>query len=772
MPNKEQETNDILATEELDIKELFNRVIRKWYIFLISGAALLSIALLYILRTPSQYRTEGILLLRSESGGLGNSMSQIANIPIAADMFNIKKAVDDELVLLRSKTLIGNAVNELSLRTATYYRKRLGGAYELYNNEPLVIVCPDGFFDTFRGSLTVKAKKTKKGVWKFRFTRSIKSSKEKFSTRTDNLNRPVETPWGSFLFIENPENIDPDYPHYSLLYIIQSQKDAVERYSSLLTSEPTAKNANAMTIAIEGSNPAKNEAIVNKIIELYNREAMRDKHMASSATTGFISERLATLEKELQVIEGQVEAFRTQHNIADMGTQSRIALEAVSEYDIQITNIDMQYSLMTFVEEYIRKSDIYDLIPSNTGISDESLSNLIISYNNQVLEYLRLTRSTNEENPVVSQQKDKILLTRDIILQTITNIKDGIQIRRQDIMQRSRELQAQINTVPALEREYVEIGRMQKVKRELYVFLLQQYESAQLSMSTAVLDVKTVDNAYTAVSPVAPRRLIIMAAALFVALVVSAGYIFLRIILQGTVDSPDRLKSLANAAIAGVLPHLKKKDSFIVVNPEASSTATDMFRLLRSNITFEFAASPGCKVLLVTSSAAAEGRTFIAANLALSIAMLGRRVALVGLDFRNPDLSRRLSLRTAPGIADCLAADNCDMAAITQPYSSINVIPAGQTASSSVELLDSARLDGLFAALRQSYDYVIVDSAPICTGIPDTLQLSRFADMTLFVCRADRTKQSAIATLNGLIAASRLTNVRLVYNDRRPSLLD
>ena len=524
------DNNSDNVEEEINIREIALRMWRKWYIFVIAVVLCLSVAVLYILRTPKQYSTQGTLLIRSETKGLGG-LASMTGMSITTDMFDINKAVNDELVILQSNSLIEDMVDELSLRTATFYRKRLGGATELYHNEPLVVVVPEGLMESMRGSLSIDIKKTHSGKWKMKFVHSYNSDKTKFRANVTDLTKSVETPWGAFLFIENEKYIDPDYPNYSLTHIISSKKSSVEEYRNRVNSSLADKKANAIRISIAGNNQAKNEAIVNKVIELYQRDATNEKHKVSAMTTQFIDERIALIGDDLLKIESKVEKFRTDNHIANISSQSQIALEGAKDYDRTITNIDIQYSLISFIEDFIRNSDSYELIPSNSGISDEGLSALITRYNSQVLEYLRLTRSTNESNPVVSQLKNQMILNRANILKTTATVKDGLMIRRKDILAKSNEIQSSINDIPRVEREYLEISREQTIKRQLYLFLLQKREEAQLSLSSATMNGKVVDQAYTMLRPVSPRSAIVLIAAMFIALSISCAYVYLYYVL-------------------------------------------------------------------------------------------------------------------------------------------------------------------------------------------------------------------------------------------------
>lgn len=754
--------------EDIDIKELLLKLIRKWYVLVITGIICLSFALYYIFSTPPQYATKGTILVRSENNGLGKLASSDMNI--AADMFKIAKAVDDELIVIHSNTIISNLVKELSLQTSIFYKKRLGGKYELFNNEPLVVIYPDGFLNTIRGSMNIEVQKTGKGIWKFKFTHKLGFDKTKHKTETSDLSKAVQTPWGDFLFIENPQHIDPKYPNYNLIYTITSHKVRVEQYSEQIITALSNKKANAITISYVGGNTSKNEAIVNKIIELYTRDASQDKTKASIQMTAFISERIDILSKELMEIETKVEDFRIKNNIANLNEQSNIALRAITDYDKVLTEIDMQYSLMNFIEDYITKADQLDLIPSNTGINNESLSNLIIVYNNQLLELRRLTRSTNEANPVVSQLRNKIMLQRGMILETITNIKDGFRIRRQDIISKTQELEKNINNVPSVERQYFEIGREQTIKRQLYLYLLQKREEAQLSLSSVTSENKIVDQAYTAVKAVSPRTMIALAFAFVFAVALYGGYVFLYYTINNTIESKKALRSLTKLPIIGTIPSVRNSSSNIIMNTNEHTSAAEQFRLVRSNLKF-ILKNPDDKVLVITSSRSGEGKSFFSSNLAISLALIDKKVALVGLDIRRPTLHQYLNIHSHPGVTNYLSDKDTKPEEIYQKYNAnpnLDIYVAGPIPPNPSELLNTDRLPALVEYLRANYDYVLLDTAPVAM-VSDTFLITPLADAVLYVCRQNVTTNDQIRYLNELTETERLNNVYLILNDTSES---
>lgn len=758
--NNQNTTNKQI--EEIDIKELIIKILHKWYVFVIAGIFCLSFAIYYIFSTPPQFSTSGTVLIRSDKANI-SSLGE--DFSMMSDVLNANKLVDDEIIVFKSKTILKQMVEELMLQTDVYYKKRLGGEYLMNNNEPLLVIFPEDFKKTLVGSLVIDVKKTKEKTWKVKFVYKIGYSKTKFNAELSDLTSPLETPWGTFRFIENEQNIDPKYPLYQLKYVTIPLKPAIEKYSNSINISLSNKKANAINIAINGGNISRNEDIINKMIELYERDALMDKNKTSLQMSVFIDERINLLNKELSVIEDEVEEYRIKNNLANLSEQARMAIETASQYEHLLTEVDMEYNLMIFIENYILKSDIMDLIPTNTGTTNQSLSSMILSHNEQIMEYLRLTYSTNEQNPFISQLKDKITLSRQNILQTITNAKEGINIRRQDIIAKNRLMNKELSSVPSVERKYIEIAQQQNIKRNLYLFLLNKREDVQLALASNTNTSKIVDAAYTSVVPTAPNKKMILLIAIFFAGVIGLIYIYIDSLINNKVEDKKMLRSLTKVPLSGTIPLMQNSTSNVVMRTGEITPESEAFRALRTNLKFTFK-QPTDKTILVTSSHSGEGKTFISINLAISLAMINKKVALVGLDIRLPKLAEYLNLKATPGITDFLSEPSYTEDDIRQVYSdnaNLNVYVAGSLPPNPSELLTNQRLNSFFDYLKNNYDYIIIDSAPI--GLTsDSLQLTQFSDAIFYVCRQKVTQRAYIHSLNALVEEGHLNNVSIILN--------
>lgn len=726
--------------EEIDLIALALKILKKWYVFVILGVLFIAFAIYHVFSTPSQYKTTGTVLIRAEQG-----MSALGiDASLASDFLDIGTAVDDEKIIFQSKTILSQLVTELDLQTSSFYQKRLGGYYQLYENEPLIVIFPDNYKQTIKGSLRIDIKKTKESTWKIKFKHKWKFKVTKFKAEINDLSQPLTTPWGNFAFIEDVTKIDPEYPNYKLRFITVSKKSRIDEYSQNISISISDKKANAIDISIEGGSIVKNEKIVNKIIELYDENNLADKQNSTLETLKLIEERTSIVKQELDIIEYKVEQYRTKNNLADFSTQAEIIINSANVYEKTITNIEMEYTLVTFIENHILNSDTIKLIP-NTGISNEALSELIGAYNARVMEYMRLSRSTNDDNPFVSQLMDKILLTRENILQTIASTKESIEIRKQDYIRRNTEMNEQLSSIPTVEREYIELAREQSIKRSIYVFLLQKYENVQTALASNTKTSKIVDYAYTPEKPISPRKLVSLFIAVFMAGLCGLIYIFLESLLNTKILNKSQLSNLSKNTIIASLPETKNN----IISHNSEDILNQAFRSLRTDLITN-------KTILITNSKT-EGKDInIALNTALSFAFINKRVAFINANKDNEN---------SVGFANYLTNSQYKIENIKKSYADndyLDIYPLGETTANLSDLLLTKEFENLIKHLQDEYDYIVINSTPLES---DSFKiLNKLANITLFICTKNITKKENIKYLESLIDSRQVNNIAIVMN--------
>ncbi|MGN0186195.1 MAG: GumC family protein [Paludibacteraceae bacterium] len=517
------------ANAEIDIKALLLFVLRKWYVFAIAIAICVALVSVYYLCTARQYATNATIMLRSDSSSALNNIS-IAGFSAADFGLGGGRQIDNEIEIIRSRQLLSQVINELGLRT-TVYRKVKLRYIEQFDESPLTVISPDGFEATMRGALRIDVTKKSDGTYRLKFKRVVLDNTERFKCTVPSLAESVETPWGVFRFVENPQKIptfaDPDATTYTVRFDLNSEKNQIDALSKKIIVAQTNKKANTISLSYTSSNPRKNEALLSKIIELYNRGELADKNKLQTETFDFLTDRLALISDELQQAEINLETYKKGRNIADISTQAQLYIETASDYEKRIAAADLQYNLVSFVENYLQDAADTDLIPNNTGVQDETLGNMMTSYNTLVMKYSRISRSTTEVNPVAEQMLAEIRMMRGNILQTITNVKKSIQITKQDLMAKNREFTTQINAVPTVEREYVSLARERELKQAVYLTLLKQREMTQMQLASTIETARVIDPAYTAERAVAPKLSVLLVLAVMGGAVLAAVYLYI-----------------------------------------------------------------------------------------------------------------------------------------------------------------------------------------------------------------------------------------------------
>jgi capsular exopolysaccharide synthesis family protein len=512
--------------------------------------------------------------------------------------------------------------------------------------------------------------------------------------------------------------------------------------------------------------PIRGRDFIRKEIELYNMDAVLDKNIMASNTAAFIEERLRLIEEELAEAEQDVAKYKRRFDILDLESEAALAVQEGAEFKKQIAEIETQLNLVGYVSEYVSdETKKNNLIPSNIGINDPSLVGLIGEYNQLMLDRMRVSRTASESNPILTQMESQLSVMRENIVTTISSVTSTLSIAKRDIEKRQGQIQVQRNQLPSQEKEYVEVMRNKVLKEELYLFLYKQREENALTLASTVNPAKLVNAPQMNPTPVEPRLSLIGIVCLILGLVFPLAIMIVYDIMNNRIsDEATALERRLKIPLAGSLVK-NHHGGHIAVHEGENSASAELFRTLRTNLRFMQQKDCTCPVMLVTSSVNGEGKSYVATNLAISLSLLGKRVALVGLDIRKPMLASYLNLPSQGCLTSYVAEDAYTIEDIIVPsgIANLDILPAGVVPPNPSELLQSERLDELMAELRQRYDYVIVDTAPIAL-VGDTYLLHRLADMTVYVTRANYTTYELVDLINQTHEQQRLPKMVAVLN--------
>ena len=736
---------------EIDVRKIVRVVWEHWWWFAIGVAFFLLLGVAYYVRKSPSWTTDASIMLRQ-----GDMMSEKMD-PMAMLGLGGNAQTEDELVVFSSRGLIAQSIDALNLWEYSFVKDGVRWKGE-FRNPALTIDYIRLTEDASLSPFTVTVKATKSG-YKVKtklgyFTRS--------TSRVETLDEPIETAVGTIRIHANrPLSQDTTYK-----VVHKRHELVVSDYRQLLKVAQHKKESNIIDLSMKSPMPDRDKAFLYQVIEQYNMNALVDKNMIASNTASFIDERLRIITEELGDAEKAVSEYKEKNNIAHLETQAQLYLHASRAEQSAIAEIETQLSLVDYVDEFLRDdTKRNNLIPANIGITDASLGSSLSQYNALLLQRMRIQRTATDSNPVVEQLDQQLSSMRQNIIATIRSVRESLQIRLNGLQAQESKINRQIKNAPEQEREYVRVVRDQKIKERLYLFLYEKREENSLMLAATTIPAKILDMPQRDVRSRSPQLRNLLIICLFFGLMIPAGLLYLYKLFNDKIDDVKEYEQRFKAPVLGQIVE-NSRHAHIAIREGESTVSAELFRLIRTNLRFMLPAETKAPVILVTSSINGEGKSYVSSNTALSLALLGKKVALVGLDIRKPMLATYFNLNTKGHLTDYLAEPDVTIDDIIVPsgeHKNLDLIPCGAIPPNPSELLQTERLDALFAELRKRYDYIIVDTAPVAL-VSDTFLLDRIADMTIFVCRYKYTSMEMIDYINQVVEQKRMHNVAGVLN--------
>ena len=696
--------------QEIDIRKVVRIVLEHWWWFAIGIVLFVALGLLHYFRTPEQWTTDASVVLRLEEM-TGNKLDPLALLGMSSS-----SATDDEVVVMSSRGLMAQTLEAQGLYETSYVRKGLRWQEE-FRAHAFSIECIEltrkaknaTFFVTVKPTRSGYKVKTQMGRWR------------RSTTRVKTLDEPIQTVVGTLRLHPNRElSRDSVYRAQRMLPELK-----VAEYCRMVKITQHKKESNIINMVVTSAVPERDKALLNQLIEQYNLNAIVDRNMIASNTATFINERMNKIESELIESEKTVASYKIQNNIADIETQARILLEMNSAEQNAILDIETQLSLVDYVDAFLRdESKRNSLIPSNIGITDASLGSGLAQYNAILLQKMRIQRTATETNPVIEQMD-----------------------------------------APELEREYVRVIRDQKIKEQLYLFLYEKREENALMLAATSMPAKIVNVPQRDAESRRPKLKYVVVLSGLAGVVIPAIILYLLILFNDKIDDEKEFERRIKAPLLGQLVE-NSRHARIAIREGESTVSAELFRLIRTNLRFVLPVEVKSPVVLVSSCINGEGKSYVSSNTALSLAMLGKKVAVVGLDIRKPMLADYFQLPSRGCLTAYLSESDVKVDDIIIPsgeHENLDVIPCGAIPPNPSELLQTTRLDELFMELRKRYDYIIVDTAPVAL-VSDTYLLDRIADLTIFVCRYKYTPSEMVDYINRIIEQKRMHNIACVLN--------
>ncbi|MBQ7672564.1 MAG: polysaccharide biosynthesis tyrosine autokinase [Paludibacteraceae bacterium] len=750
-----QNLNTIPEQEQsIDVIKIFIECLHRWWWFVIAVFVCLAVAFVYLKRQTSQYTVAGSIMIRSDQNSGPMFQSEMLDLM----GYSGYKSVMDEVEILSSYTIMEQVVRALNLQTN--YRKKDGLRWVgQYPTPDIAVTYPAGYLDTLTAGVGISIQRKDDS-----YEIKVSCRKQESEHTLTSLAEPVQTCAGLITFMEiHP--LEPGDKMAISTYPVPAITDYYRALAVCEAKDAKMERSNIITISCTSDLPRRDIDVITKMVELYNLDAVIDKNIMATNTAAFINDRLNIITLELDTVERAVEAYMKENGLTDIDKELQLALTTKEAYQRQQTDLELQINLLNYIQEYLSDpKNEHSLIPGNLGINDPSLVQIMRDYNTLLLSRLKITRSATEDNPKLAQVDDQLVQMRAGIISSIKNNKEGLIISRNDLSRKDEQYNRIIRQVPAKERRYMEIKRQQEIKEKLFIYLYEKREENALTLASSVMPAKVVDKPRSSSRPVAPRKSMILLVAFALGISIPLAIIFLLDYFNNEIKDRKEFQNVVKAPFLGEVI-VDKEGKNIVVNRESNTVSAEMFRTIRTNMKFMLPDKP-CPVILVTSALNGEGKSFVALNTAISLALLGKRVILVGLDIRKPVLADYVGLSFRGQLTSYLMDSSIAVDDLIRPsgvVDGLDIAPSGVVPPNPAELIQSPRLKTLFDELRTRYDLIILDTAPV-TLVADTFHLAPLADMTLFVTRANYTSREMLPFIQEIYEDRRLPNMACVLN--------
>jgi tyrosine-protein kinase Etk/Wzc len=734
--------------EDFNLRLFLLKYLRYWYWFFIALALALGIAFLYLQYTVPIYKVTASLLIKDEKKGMTGGNEMLKEL----DLFNGSKIVENEMEVLKSRALMEKVVDDLNL-TVSYYKEGNLRDSELFNQSPVSLNYTQLQDPAYKDAMYIRTLDAQ-------HYELLDQDQNRIGTYL--YTQPVNSNYGRFRVFQTRIKSAPG----QLIKVKFARRDnLIEANIKQLQVELLNQKSTVLQMNMETPVPEKGRAILAKLLDAYTYSALEDKNLEASNTLRFIEDRLKLITGELVIVEKDVESYKTSQGITDLSTEANLFLEKVKENDTKLNEVDIQLRVLEGVERYLQSGQ-GPVAPATLMVTDPILTSFIEKLSELELQREKIARTVQPGNPFLETLNTQIANTKQAVRESVNNQKNGLIITRSSLQGLNNRFESSISRIPRKEREFVTIQRQQNIKENLYLLLLQKREETALSYASTVTDSRIVDKPYSTPKPIKPNNQLIYLIALLVGVVVPAAVINIRELLNDRVQSRKEIEAETGIAIFGEVSLKGKELKENVLDPQSRSFITEQFRILRTNLQYINTANPinKGKVLLFTSSTSGEGKSFVTLNLAVSIAALGKRVAILELDLRKPKITKYLGLTRDKGMSNYLAGA-MDYVDIAQPTSIENLflVSCGPIPPNPAELLSNGKIETLLAGYRDIFDFILIDTPPVGL-VTDALVLSPHVDACFYVVRHEVTVKRDLALLADLKKYNKFKSLNVIFN--------
>lgn len=729
----------------------------KWYWFAISAFVCLALAFVYTKVKKPVYLVKSNILISQDDSNIMSGMGGFGQL------FGTTGYVDDEVFVVSSHTVLRDVVKDLKLHRTVVVKDGLLKKNEMFKKYPVEIVTDTEIADTLGTGLKFDLYVDENGIAEV----EVKDSQKDVVADLENQQFPiaVETKYGVFTIKKTADYKEGEELKAKLTYC--GYDDAAESLKEDLDIYIASKKSNVIQMDMETTDVDKAKQILNTIVKYYNIRGVEQRSEQSRQTLEFLDSRLELIAQDLTDSEADVEGYKKNQGIVDVSAEAAYQTSKRGRFEQELVRSEINLNVMYMTKEFLAdEKNKYELIP--TTVSDEGTNSAITSYNELILSRIGLKNTAKEGNLALTKLTERIDAMRTNIITTLSRVIAQQEKMISDMKRQLGVTDSKLGSIPTQERQYRDIKRKQTIKEQLYLFLMQRREDTALMIANTTPKGVIVDKAFSVSEPISMKKKMVLLLALIFSMIIPPVILVIKKFLRDKFDTKEELKALTEIPIIG---EISKDNSgkTIVVKAGSVTTISELFRAVRTNLQQFFMAKAEEKVLLMTSTVSGEGKSFVSANLAQTLALTNSsmKVLLVGMDIRKPRLAEYLSLPSSLGLTEYLAKEdmNVDDIILKTPSGlSFDVITSGPIPPNPAELLLSNRVDELFEELRNRYDYIVVDTAPVGL-VSDTLTLSRIGDAAIYVCRANYTTKADIQYANSIYEEGRLKKMSILLND-------